>query len=279
MLKATLSTCLALALAGVSSLTLAADASPAPAAPVSPTTQAAADKPLAVVNGVPISPIHASILRRERAARGQPSESVSDETLRDALIASEVLAQETLKKPIDPTIQALLDFQRRDILGRAAIEEYARMHPIPEEVLKEEYEKAKVKAGTTEYHTRHILVDDEKTATNLLAQLKGKKKVKFEDLAKKHSKDSSAGNGGDLGWVLPANLVPEFADAMVAMKKGQISDKPVKTQFGWHILRLEETRQMDFPEYERLKPRIHQQLQQGQIRQWLKEMVSTARIE
>lgn len=268
MFKHTLVAALATALAGLSGLAPAAD--PAPAA----------DKPIAIVNGVAIPQIHAGFLRRERAARGQPAEALSDEAVRDALIASELLAQQALKKPIDPSVQALLEFQRRDILGRAALEEFAREHPIPEATLKEEYEKAKAKAGTAEYRVRHILVDSEKTAQDLIAQLKSKKKkAKFEDLAKKHSKDSSAGNGGDLGWVLPANLVPEFSQVMVGLKQGQVTDKPVQTQFGWHVIRLDETRALDFPDYERLKPRIQQQLQQAQVRQWVRELVATAKLE
>lgn len=271
MFKQTVLASLSVALAGFSCLAAAAD--PAPA-------QAPADKPVAIVNGVAIPQLHANILRRDRAARGQPTETLSDDAVREALIASELLAQQALKKPIEPSVQALLEFQRRDVLGRAALEDFARQHPIPEATLKDEYEKAKAKAGTTEYRARHILVDSEKTANELIAQLKGnKKKVKFEDLAKKHSKDSSAGNGGDLGWVLPANLVPEFAKVMVGLKKGQLTDKPVQTQFGWHVIRLEETRALDFPDYERLKPRVQQQLQQAQVRQWLRELIATAKVE
>jgi peptidyl-prolyl cis-trans isomerase C len=276
MFKQTILASLSLALAGLSFLAPAAEPTPAPAAAAAP----AADKPVAIVNGVAIPQLHAGFLRRERAARGQPTEALSDEAVREALIASELLAQQALKKPVDPSVQSLLEFQRRDILGRAALEDFARQHPIPEETLKAEYEKAKAKAGTTEYRARHILVDSEKTANELVAQLKGnKKKAKFEDLAKKHSKDSSAGNGGDLGWVLPANLVPEFSQVMVGLKKGQMTDKPVQTQFGWHIIRLDETRALDFPDYERLKPRIQQQLQQVQVRQWVRELMATAKVE
>lgn len=235
--------------------------------------------PIATVNGAAIPALHADILRRERAARGQPSEALSDQAIREALVASELLAQETLKRGVDKGLASLLEFQRRELLGRAALEKFVRERPIPEETIKAEFDKTKAAAGSTEYRARHILVNDEKTAKDLIAQLKGKKKVKFEDLAKKHSKDSSAGNGGDLGWVLPANLVPEFSTAMVGLKKGQISTAPVQSQFGWHVIQVEDTRELDFPSYEELKPRISQKLQQAQIRDWIKELASTAKVE
>lgn len=269
---------LLICLGGLSSPVPAAEPAVSPAASA-PARQEAEPKPIATVNGVAIPAIHAEFLRRERANRGQPAEALGDAAIREALIASELLAQETLKQEMDPSVAALLAFQRRDILGRAALEMFVRRNPLPEKLLKEEYDKAKAAAGTTEYRARHILVDDEKTAKGLIAQLKGKKKVKFEDLAKKQSKDSSAGNGGDLGWVLPANLVPEFSQAMVSLKKGEFTDTPVQTQFGWHVIRLDDSRELDFPTYDELKPRIAQKLQQAQIRKWVQELVATAKVE
>lgn len=271
---------LLISLGGLTSLAMAAEPAAAPATPVPAAVQPDADfKSIATVNGVSIPAIHAEFLRRERANRGQPAEALGDAAIREALIASELLAQETLKHELDKSVAALLAFQRRDILGRAALEVFVRQHPIPETTLREEYDKAKAAAGSTEYRARHILVDDEKTARDLITQLKGKKKVKFEDLAKKQSKDTSADNGGDLGWVLPANLVPEFSQAMAGLKKGQLTDAPVRTQFGWHVIRLDDTRELAFPTYEDLKPRIAQKLQQAQIRKWVQELVATAKVE
>jgi peptidyl-prolyl cis-trans isomerase C len=142
-----------------------------------------------------------------------------------------------------------------------------------------EYNKAKAKAGETEYRPRHILVNSEKEAKAVIAKLTTGKKAKFDDLAKKESKDSSAGNGGDLGWVLPANLVPEFANAMVGLKKGEISKTPVQTKFGWHVIRMEEIRKLDFPEFDKLKDRIASQMQQLQLRNYVVELRAGARVE
>lgn len=238
------------------------------------------DDPLLKVNGVVIPAIYAEFVRQNRAARNMPPETQSLEALRDSLLATELLAQEAVRRGLDkePMVVAAIEFQRRELLGKAALEDYARRHPIREETLRAEYEKAKEKAGDKEYRASHILVPTEKEAITLLAQLK-KPKVKFEDLARKHSKDSSAGNGGDLGWNLPANLVPEFAQAMTALKKGETATEPVQTKFGWHILRLTDERRLDFPDFDKLKDRIANQLQQQAIRRHVQALRAEAKVE
>jgi peptidyl-prolyl cis-trans isomerase C len=175
---------------------------------------------------------------------------------------------------------AAIEYQKKDILAQAAIDEFAKRNPIGEDVIKSEYDKAKAKAGENEYRPRHILVASEKEARELIEKLTGgAKKAKFEDLAKKSSKDPSAGNGGDLGWILPANLVPEFAGAMVKLKKGEVGKDPVQTQFGWHVIKLEDTRKLDFPAYDKLKGRIAGQLQQLQLRKFVQELRATSKVE
>lgn len=258
--------------AGLSSFVMAAD--PAPAAP-------AVNKPLAVVNGVAVPPIYGTFVKQSRTARGAAPENLTDESIRDSVINMELLAQEARRKGLDkgPSLQAAIEFQTKELLGQAAIEDFARSNPIGEDAIKAEYEKAKAKAGTTEYHPRHILVPTEKEARALIAKLGTGKKAKFEDLAKASSKDSSAGNGGDLGWVLPANLVPEFAAAMTSLKKGEFTKDPVQTPFGWHVIKMEDTRKLDFPEYAKLKGRIGGQMQQLQLRKYVQELRATARVE
>lgn len=238
------------------------------------------DEPIAKVNGVAIPAIFAEFVRQNRAARNMPMETMTLETLRSALVGTELLVQDAVKKGLDkdPNVAAALEFQRKELLGKAAVEKFASDNPVSEELVKEEYEKAKAKAGEKEYRASHILVATEKEANDLLAKLKNRK-TKFEDLAKKHSKDSSAGNGGDLGWTVPANLVPEFAQAMTALKKGETSKKPVQTQFGWHILRLADMRDLDFPPYEQLKGRIASQLQQQAIHRYVQALRAEAKVE
>lgn len=245
-------------------------------------TSAAADaeKPIATVNGVPIPPIYAEFLRNSRAARGQSAELMSDAAIRDSLIVAELLAQEAVKAGLDknPRVSALIEFQRKELLGRALLEDYLRRHPISEETLRTEYEKAKERAGTEEYRVRHILVASEDEAREIITRLKAKK-AKFEDLAKTRSRDPSGANGGDLGWTVPANLVPEFANAMTKLKKGQVGDNPVQTRFGWHVIRLDDTRKLQFPPYEQARDRIVQQLQQIAVRNFVRELGAKAKVD
>lgn len=263
------------ALSLIAGLSFSAWAADAPAK-----KEAGPDTPVAVVNGVAIPGIYADFVRQNRQARKLPPEMLTRESVRDALVASELLVQDALKQGLDkePTVAAAIEFQRREMLGKVALEHYARTHPIAEETLKAEYDAAKAKAGDKEYRASHILVPTEKEAKTLLAQLK-KPKVKFEDLAKKYSKDSSASKGGDLDWTLPANLVPEFAQAMTALKKGETSPAPVQTQFGWHIIRLTDVRPLDFPDYDKIKGRIAGQLQQQAIRRYVQALRAEAKVE
>ena len=254
---------------------------PAPAPAAGAAAAAADDKPVAVVNGVPVPSMYANFIRQNRQKRNMPPEALTNEAIKEGAVTAELLAQDALKKHLDkdPMVAVALQFQKTELLGRAAVEDYLRTHPISEDTLKTEYEKAKARAGTTEYRAEHILVGSEKEANEIIAKLGSGKKSKFEDLAKKSSKDSSAGNGGDLGWVLPSNLVPEFAQAMVGLKKGQVSKTPVQTRFGWHILRLEDTRKLDVPEYDKVKNRIAGELQQQEIGKLVKELATTAKVE
>ncbi len=253
-------------------------AAPAAAAPDAKAAEPA--KPLAVVNGVALPQVFAVFVRQSRMDRGGSPEALSEESIRDAVITAEVLSQEALRKGLDkdPTVAAAMDFQHKETLSQALVENFVRTNPVSEEAIKAEYENAKAKAGDTEYHPRHILVGSEKEAKDIIAKLSGKK-AKFEDLAKKQSKDSSAGNGGDLGWTLPANLVPEFSSAMVKLKKGEFSKTPVQTKFGWHVIRLDETRKLDIPAYDKLKGRIANQLLQQQLRKYAQELRASAKIE
>ena len=275
-------TLLATLLAGTFALNVQAAGPAAAPATAAATPAADANKPLAVVNGVALPPIYGAIVRQSRAARGAAPENLTDESIRESLVSMQLLAQEAQRRSLDktPSVAAAIEFQKLELLGQAAIEDYARRNPIGEDLLKAEYDKAKAKAGDSEYRPRHILVPTEKEARALIAKLTtGAKKAKFEDLAKSASKDSSAGNGGDLGWILPANLVPEFAGAMTSLKKGEITKDPVQTPFGWHVIRLDDSRKLDFPAYDRLKGRIAAQLQQLQVRKFVQELRATAKVE
>ena len=259
-------------MAAFSQQILAADAP----APTAETAKPAANQPVVIVNGVAMDAIQADIVRADLAQRKRQS---GDEQVRNFLIDNELMAQEAIRLGLDksPEVKAVLELQRKDILGKAMVEDFVKQHPVADERAKAEYEQIKAKTGEKEYLPSHILVNDEKLAKTIIAKLGGKKPAKFEDLAKKFSKDSTAKDGGALGWLSPGNLVPEFATAMVGLKKGEFSKTPVKTQFGWHVIKLQDERSI--PEFDKVKSSIVGQLIQRDIRKYLSELRATAKID
>lgn len=233
-----------------------------------------------VVNGVTIPAIYMDFARQSRINRGQPPENIRAEDIRNALANTELLAQEAAKKGLDkgPNLLAALAYQRMDALANAAIQDFMKSNPIPESLVKTEYDRLKVSAGTKEYRARHILVADESKAHELITALKVNKKLVFADLAKKHSKDPTGKNGGDLGWNIPGNYVPEFAQAMVKLQKGAMTDAPVKSPFGWHIIKMDDVRAFEFPAYDKLKNRIAQQIQQNNVGAYIQKLREGAKI-
>ena len=170
-----------------------------------------------------------------------------------------------------------LDLARQSVLLGAFVQDYYSTHPISEEALKQEYETLKLATGSREYKARHILVKDEALAKSITAQLK--KGAKFNKLASKHSQDpGSKENGGELDWSMPGNFVPEFSEAMVSLKKGEVS-APVKSDFGWHIIKLDDIRDFNFPPMEEVKSELTQRLQQQSILKAVDELRQKAKIE
>jgi peptidyl-prolyl cis-trans isomerase C len=171
-----------------------------------------------------------------------------------------------------------MEMLRREQLSKAYLEDYVKTHPVTDAEVKAEYDKAKAAAGGTEYSARHILVKTEDEAKAIIAQLN--KKVAFDKLAKEKSLDKgSAKNGGDLGWVLPSNVVKEFGDALQKLKKGETTKAPVKTQFGWHVIKLENSRPVQIPSLDEVKDDIRHQLQQKRARQAITELRDKAKVE
>jgi peptidyl-prolyl cis-trans isomerase C len=270
-----------LILAGIATLALPAFAidDAMTAAPSAKQEAKAVDNgPIATVNGVAISHLYGEVVRSDLTHAGKKG---TDENVRDVLITNELLSQEAVKLGLDKSaeVQALLDLQHKDTLGKLLLENFASTHAIANDRIQAEYDKLKAKLGDTEYKSRHILVDNEKLANEIIAKLEGKKPEKFEDLVKKYSKDpGSATKGGELGWMAPANLVPEFSNAMTSLKKGEFTKKPVKTEFGWHIIQLEDTRKLEFPSFDQLKGRIASQLLQQDLRVYLTDLKDKAKI-
>lgn len=230
------------------------------------------------VNGVAIPQSRIDVFTK-MAAPGQPDSPELRAKVRDHLITQEVLAQEAAKRGLDKTPEgsAQLELVRQQTLAQMYLQDHARKNPVSEEAVKKEYERAKADIGNKEYHARHILVKSEDEAKAIIAQLK--KGGSFQKIAAEKSEDASKANGGDLGWAGVERYVPPFSAALKKLKKGQTTEAPVQTQFGWHVIRLEDERARKFPAYEEVKPQIQNQLQQQAVQKAIEDLRSKAKVE
>ncbi len=271
-----------LALAVASLFTAAAFAQPAePAAkPAEKTAVAKMPAKAVSVNGVLIPAARFEFLENMAKQQGQPDSPELHGMVKENLVNQEILVQEAMKKGLDktPEVAMQLEMMRQQILGRAAIGEYVKNNPVKDELLKAEYEKMTALMGDKEYHAKHILVEKEDEAKAIIAELN--KKGDFAKIAKAKSKDAgSAKNGGDLEWQAPNRFVKPFSDAMVALEKGKFSQTPVKSDFGYHIIKLEDSRESKKPEFAQVKEQLKPRLQQQQIETMITEMRAKAKIE
>jgi len=243
-----------------------------------PSTETA--KPALIINGVAIPQSRLDLVLQQQAAQGQPSSPELIKAIKENLITNELFAQEAAKKGLDkkPEVITQIEMMKSSVLARAFVQDFAKSSPVSEEALKAEYDRIKAQLGDKEYKARHILVDSEQAAKDIIAQLK-KDPKKFEKLAADKSKDPSKAKGGDLGWSAPGNFVKPFSDAMVALKKGQLTEKPVQSQFGWHVIRLDDMRDMKAPPLEEVKPQLSQRIQQQALEKLIGELRSKAKIE
>lgn len=239
---------------------------------------------VAIVNGKPIPKSRMTALEQQLARSGRPVTPDMQNQLRDELIAREIFMQEASKRGLDatPEFKDQLELARQSILIRELFNDVQKKNPVTDAELKEEYAKFVAANSGKEYRARHILVDSEDEAKKLIAQIKGG--AKFEDVAKKASKDPGSGaNGGDLDWASPNNFVPEFSDAMVKLTKGQMTDTPVKSQFGWHIIRLDDVRDAKLPTFEELndqqKAQLRNQLTQQKLAKFQDELRAKAKVQ
>ncbi len=234
---------------------------------------------IATVNGSPISQARFNFLLQQSQQQGQPDSPEVRKTLREKLIVEEIIAQEALKKGMDKLadVNTQIDLARQTILIRAYLQDFIKNNPLGDDVLKAEYEKIKSQMGDKEYHARHILVEKEAEAKDIIARLK--KGEKFEKLAEKSKDPGSKAKGGDLGWAAPANFVPEFSAAMTKLQKGQYTTEAVKSQFGWHIIKLEDSRAMQAPPFDEVKQNLRQRAQQQQIDKMISDLRTKAKVE
>jgi peptidyl-prolyl cis-trans isomerase C len=235
---------------------------------------------VAIVNGKPVPTSRAEALAKQVAAQGQPVTPEMQAQIKEEVINREVFMQEAQKRGIDATEDYKIQFElaRQAILIRALFADYQKNNPVTDADIKAEYDKFAATNGGKEYRASHILVEKEDDAKKLIADIK--KGGKFADIAKKNSKDPGSGaNGGDLDWANAGSYVKEFSDAMTKLDKGKMTDAPVKSQFGYHIIRLDDVRQAQLPPMDQVKPQITQQLVQQKLGAFQKEMRDKAKVE
>ncbi len=240
-----------------------------------------ANQPLATVNGIAIPQSRLDLRVKAAEQQGQAVNPEQRKMLRENLINFEVLAQQAAKDGLDQheEIAEQLFLARQKVLVQAYLQGYVKAHPITEPAIKQEYENYKQQMSKMkEYKLAHILVATEAEAQAIVASLK-KKKATFEKLAKEKSNDPGSKNkGGDLGWMNPADVVPEFAQAVMGMTHGDVSD-PVRTRFGWHVIRLDDSRPLKVATFEELRAQIEGKLQNELIEAQVKKLRADATIQ
>ena len=263
------------------------EAAPTAAAPVAvPAKPVAAQPvaftvpdPVAVVNGKPIPKAMFDQYAQQLRGRTKVDSPESSKALVDQLIMETLLLQEAAKQKLadDPQIKLQLEMMQDNLLAGSVVRKMLSENAPSEEAIKKEYDTAVAAMKGKEYKASHILVDSEAKAKEIIEELNNG--AKFSELAKTKSSDSSAANGGDLGWFAPSMMVPPFAQATAKLEKGKYTEQPVQTQFGWHVILLEDTRDATPPSLEELKPQIAQMLQSKVVNDYLEKLKSGAKIE
>jgi peptidyl-prolyl cis-trans isomerase C len=235
---------------------------------------------IAVVNGTPIPKSRADALIEQLVHQGQQDTPQLQQAVREELVNREILMQEAVRRglPNRPDVKAQVAVAQQTVVLRALIEDFVKNNQPTDAEITARYNALVKDAGGKEYHLHHILVDNEQQAKDLIAKIKAG--ASFESLAKQYSKDPGSGkNGGDLDWSDPKAYVPEFADAATHLQKGQMTDTPVHTQFGWHIIRVDDIRAVTPPPLEQVRAQIVQQIQQEKLQAFEENLRKNAKIQ
>jgi peptidyl-prolyl cis-trans isomerase C len=236
---------------------------------------------VASVNGVKITQKQYEQQLKLRSAQSRQGRQapINRQVILDELINREILLQEAKKQKLNKNKQVLaqIENQKNNILIQALISRSPAVQPVTDKELKAIYDQQIKHADPTEYKASHILVKDEAAAKNIIKKLNDG--AKFEDLAKTESVDASAKEGGDLGWFSAERMPPEFASAIKSMKKGTYSQTPVKTQFGWHIIKLDDSHKRELPKFEAVKNQIVPLVQNKRLQEYVLKLRSKAKIE
>jgi peptidyl-prolyl cis-trans isomerase C len=231
------------------------------------------------VNGKPIKKNLYDFVVKDLTSRGQKMDDNLNNMILNRMIAMELINQEAERTGLSKDANYLLkeELARKEMLYNTFLQNYIQKNPISESDIKDAYEQYKKDLGTQEFNAKHMLVASEQEAKDVIAELN--KGGNFTKLAKDKSKDSgSKDKGGDLGW-FPANtMVKPFADALASLKKGNFTTTPVQTQFGWHVIKLEDTRALQAPEFDKVKESLAKTLQQKQLDKLVLDLKAKAKI-
>ncbi len=236
----------------------------------------AADK--VTVNGQTIPQSVFDAFAAEQKAQGAPDSPELKAAVKEELVRREILAQEARKKGIDkrPEVTGQIELARQAVLIRAFIADYIKTHPVSEDKLKKDYETIKGNLGNTEYKARHVLVEKEEDAKAIIARLD--KGEKMADLAKQSKDPGSKDNGGELNWSSPSSYVKPFGEALTKLKKGEYTKAPVKTDFGYHVIQLDDSRPLNPPPYEQVKPQLTQRANAQLVEELIKDLRAKAKV-
>jgi peptidyl-prolyl cis-trans isomerase C len=264
-----------IALAVLAALTIAGAAQAQPAAPkaAAPAAAAPATSGAAPAGKALYPQSQFDFMLKERMAQGQPDTPELRNAIREELNTRELLVREAKKANLDKNadVKQQMDLAGQTILVRAYVADWIKKNPIPDAELKKEYDNIKAQMGDKEYKVKHILVEKEDEAKDVIAQLQ--KGGKFDDLAKARSKDpGSKDKGGDLDWNAPGGFVKPFSDAMIATPKGKFTATPVQTQFGYHVILVEDVRDAKVPSFDEVKPQLQQRVQAAHLDKYFKEL-------
>lgn len=250
------------------------------ALPLAAPVQAAGDKPVATVNGKPISQkVYEMYLRQRQREAGKSHQTVNRDQVINELVNRELLYQDAVKNNVakDPDVQFAIEQMKRNILIQANVQRLSKQHPIADADVKKEYDKAVKAMSGQEFKARHILLKTEDEAKAVIKELDNG--AVFAEVAKAKSTGPSASEGGDLGWFKPDQMVPEFANAVKKLKKGQYTRTPVKTQFGWHVIKLEDSRKATPPAYDQVKGQLKSMMRTRQLQEYVGKLRQQAKVE
>ena len=273
----------AAASAMLSSAVLAQNPAPAqkaaPAQTTAPAQNTAAGQNIAVVNNRPIKKSLEDAWVRQLTQQGQPDSPEMRARVKEELIRREILMQEATRRglPEKPEVKFQIDNQRQSVLIQALMRDELQKTPLTDAQIAAEYERQKAAAPAREFKARHVLVKTEDEAKKILEQIK--KGEKLEDLAKQSIDTGSAQRGGELDWAAPDAYVKPFSDALIKLEKGKTTEAPVQTQFGYHVIRLDDIRDTQFPPLDQVKGQLAEMMQQSRVQAFVEGLQKKAKIQ